>query len=50
MKCVVDPSAVDGRFLQFFPTSELTRNRLMPGTAPTFSHGRLEHGALVRDA
>jgi hypothetical protein len=49
-KSIVDRSLVDGRFLQFFPTSELTRNRINPGTAPTFSHGRLVHGALVREA
>jgi hypothetical protein len=48
-KSIVDPSAVDGRFLQFFPTSELTRNRLLWRTAPTFVHGRLRHGALVRE-
>jgi hypothetical protein len=47
-KSVADRSAVDARFVQFFPTSELTRNRLMLGTAPTFSHRRIEHGTLVR--
>ncbi len=49
-KSVVDPSARDGRFLQFFPTSELTRNRVMVRTAPTFAHERLQHGALVRES
>jgi hypothetical protein len=49
-KCVVDRSAVDGRFLQFFPTSELTHNPLMWGTSPTFSFGRLRHGQLVRES
>jgi hypothetical protein len=49
-KSVVDPSARDGRFLQFFPTSELTRNRVMWRTAPTFAHVRLQHGALVRES
>jgi hypothetical protein len=48
-KCVVDPSAVDGRFLQFFPTSELTRNRAMWRTSPTFAHARMRHGSLVRE-
>lgn len=48
-KSIVDRSAVDGRFLQFFPTSELTPNRLYPGTRPTFQHKKLRHGALVRE-
>ncbi|MGH7438013.1 MAG: hypothetical protein ACRENE_20215 [Polyangiaceae bacterium] len=49
-KSVVDRSAVDDRFLQFFPTSELTRNALMFGTSPTFSVGHLLHGKLVRES
>jgi hypothetical protein len=49
-KSVVDRSTVDGRFLQFFPTSELTHNPLMWGTSPTFSFGRLRHGQLVRES
>jgi hypothetical protein len=49
-KSVVDRSAVDPRFLQFFPTSELTRNVLMWGTSPTFAFGRLAHGHLVRES
>jgi hypothetical protein len=49
-KSVVDRSAVDGRFLQFFPTSELTSNALMWRTSPTFAFGRLQHGTLVREA
>jgi hypothetical protein len=49
-KSVVDVSAVDGRFLQFFPTSELTRNAAMWRTSPTFAFGRLQHGKLVREA
>jgi hypothetical protein len=49
-KSIVDRSAVDGRFLQFFPTSELTRSTAMWRTSPTFVHGRLQHGALVREA
>jgi hypothetical protein len=48
-KSVVDRSAVDGRFLQFFPTSELTRNAWMWRTSPTFAFGRLHHGELVRE-
>jgi hypothetical protein len=49
-KSVVDRSAADPRFLQFFPTSELTSNPLMLGTSPTFSFGHLLHGGLVRES
>jgi len=45
-KSVVDRSRVDPRFLQFFPSSELTRNRLNPGTQPTFNHFAITHGSL----
>jgi len=45
-KCLVDRSAKDPRFVQFFPTSELTPHWMSPGVAPTFTHGRIEHGAL----
>jgi hypothetical protein len=48
-KSVIDRSAIDDRFLQFFPTSELTRNLAMWRTSPTFAFGRLHHGALVRE-
>ena len=44
-KSIVDRSARDARFLQFFPSSELTRSLLNPGTAPTFVHGALSHRA-----
>ncbi|WP_156024811.1 hypothetical protein [Smaragdicoccus niigatensis] len=43
-KTLVDRSATDERFLQFFPTSELTSSVLSPGTAPTFTHGSIRHG------
>jgi hypothetical protein len=46
-KSVVDRSRVDPRFLQFFPSSELTRNRLNPGTQPTFNHIAISHGSLT---
>jgi hypothetical protein len=46
-KSVVDRSRVNPRFLQFFPSSELTRNRLNPGTQPTFNHFAISHGALT---
>jgi hypothetical protein len=42
-KLVVDRSVADARFLQFFPSSELTRSRTAPGTAPTFTHGGIAH-------
>jgi hypothetical protein len=45
-KSIVDRSRRDPRFVQFFPSSELTANRLNPGTAPTFSHGGIHHGGL----
>jgi hypothetical protein len=48
-KSVVDRSAIDGRFLQFFATSELTRNFAMWRTSPTFAFARLRHGELVRE-
>lgn len=43
-KTLVDRSVADERFLQFFPTSELTANPLGPGTAPTFAHRRMRAG------
>lgn len=47
-KLIVDRSAVDPRFLQFFPSSELTANPLNPGTRPTFVHRGIRHGSLQR--
>jgi hypothetical protein len=46
-KSIVDRSRVNPRFLQFFPSSELTANRLNPGTQPTFNHFAISHGALA---
>lgn len=43
-KYLVDRCQADARFGQFFPSSELTRNRLNPGTGPTFKHGAITHG------
>jgi hypothetical protein len=43
-KLIADPSAVDPRFVQFFPSSELTATWLNPLARPTFSHGSLTHG------
>jgi len=47
-KSIADPSRVDSRFLQYFPSSELTANRANPGTAPTFVHLGIRHGTLTR--
>lgn len=44
-KSLVDRSQADPRFLQFFPSSELTAAWTNPGTRPTFAHGHLSHGA-----
>lgn len=45
-KGIVDRSQKEPRFVQFFPTSELTRHWMTPGTAPTFTHGAITHGAF----
>jgi hypothetical protein len=42
-RSIVDPSVVDPRFPQFFPSSELTRQWSNPGTAPTFVHRAITH-------
>jgi hypothetical protein len=42
---LADP-APDSPFPQCFPSSELTAHRLAPGTAPTYHHGRIEHGQV----
>ncbi|MFE3190833.1 hypothetical protein ACFXHA_17615 [Nocardia sp. NPDC059240] len=43
-KTIVDVSQQDSRFLQFFPSSELTGALLNPGTSPTFTHRAIRHG------
>jgi hypothetical protein len=43
-KLIADVSAVDPRFIQFFPSSELQYSRLSPLVRPTFSHGAITHG------
>jgi hypothetical protein len=42
-KTLVDVSQQDSRFLQFFPSSELTPMWTNPGTSPTFTHGHITH-------
>jgi hypothetical protein len=46
-KTIVDPSRADDRFLQFFPSSELTPCWNNPGASPTFMHRHIRHGALA---
>ncbi|MFE1884554.1 MBL fold metallo-hydrolase [Streptomyces diastatochromogenes] len=43
-KSIVDRAQSDTRFLQFFPSSELTGHAASPGTRPTFSHNAIGHG------
>ncbi|MFE3280140.1 hypothetical protein [Nocardia sp. NPDC059239] len=43
-KTLADRSQSDPRFLQFFPSSELTGVWTNPGTSPTFSHRHISHG------
>lgn len=42
-KTLADHSQADSRFLQFFPSSELTGAWTNPGTTPTFSHRQIVH-------
>ncbi|MFI6253577.1 hypothetical protein [Streptomyces sp. NPDC051016] len=42
-KTLVDRSQADPRFLQFFPSSELTASWANPGTTPTFTHKAITH-------
>ena len=46
-KTIVDRSSVDDRFLQFFPSSELTPSWHNPMAAPSFMHRRIRHGASL---
>jgi len=42
-KTLVDRAQSDSRFLQFFPSSELTAAWTNPGTSPTFTHRAIQH-------
>jgi hypothetical protein len=44
-KTIVDRAQGDPRFLQFFPSSELTPVWTNPGTSPTFRHFSITHQA-----
>jgi hypothetical protein len=46
-KAIVDRSRLDPRFLQFMPSSELTRSPIALGTSPTFTHNGIFHGTLT---
>jgi hypothetical protein len=43
---LADPTP-EGTFRQCFPSSELTASRLSPGTSPTYTHERIEHGLVA---
>lgn len=44
-KTIADRAQADPRFLQFFPSSELTPLWTNPGTSPTFRHFAITHSA-----
>jgi len=44
-KTLVDRAQADSRFLQFFPSSELTPMWTNPGTSPTFRHLAITHAS-----
>lgn len=44
-KTIVDRAQSDSRFLQFFPSSELTPRWTNPGTSPTFRHCAITHAS-----
>lgn len=46
----VADQAGTGPFRQTFPSSELARTALSPGTAPTFRHRSIRHGRIRRTA
>ncbi|MEU9343487.1 hypothetical protein AB0D74_19995 [Streptomyces sp. NPDC048278] len=47
-KTLVDRAQADPRFLQFFPSSELTASWANPGTTPTFTHKAITHASTSR--
>lgn len=46
-KILAGPSKLDGAFVNFFPSSELTASFFAPALAPTFSHGQIAHGQII---
>lgn len=49
-KSVADPCPDRPELPQHFPSSELTKSRLAPGLAPSYSHGHITHGTVERSA
>ncbi len=47
-RTLADPSTIDPRFPQFFPSSELTARWTNPGTKPTFTHDHITHRGAAR--
>jgi hypothetical protein len=47
-KTLADPSSRDPRWLQVFPSSELANWRRLWPVRPTFAHGGLEYGSIVK--
>ena len=45
-KTIPDRAQSDSRFVQFFPSSEMTARWTAPGLSPTFVHGGIAHGRL----
>ena len=46
-KVLAGPSRVDGGYVNFFPSSELTASLLAPALSPTFSHREISQGQIV---
>lgn len=49
-KTLAGPSRGDPAFVNFLPSSELTPSVLAPGLSPTFSHGEIHTGRLLKPA
>lgn len=47
-KILAGPSKVDGAYVNFYPSSELTPSILAPGLTPSFTHGDVTHGTVRR--
>jgi hypothetical protein len=47
-KTLAGPSRTDPPFVNFLPSSELTGSVMAPGLSPTFSHGEIHSGKLIK--
>jgi hypothetical protein len=47
-KTLADPCPDRPEFPQHVPSSELSRSALSPGLRPTYTHGPIKHGAVLR--